>query len=272
MRESDVIALLAKRYQPPVWAFLPQLRNGTGYAKAARTADAIAMALWPSRGLEIVGFEVKVSRADWLRELRDAEKAEEFFAVCDRWYVAAPDDVVRADEVPPGWGWLAPLPSALSAAASAIAKGAVKVMVEATRREGKDPDRLLLAAILRRVQESTVPRDSIQAELEAARKRGQKDAEATAAYSAEKHENLKAKVAEFEKVSGVKIADYWGGGSVGRAVRQVLEHGPEHIRSSIEAHRRWLEGLLRDCDEQLAEKDPGLAQAALTEVPPADIS
>jgi len=32
------------------------------------------MDLWPSGGLEIHGHEVKVSRSDWLRELKEPEK------------------------------------------------------------------------------------------------------------------------------------------------------------------------------------------------------
>jgi len=80
--EADVLDALRYRHRPPAWAFLEKVRNGTGYQRDARTADAIAMSVWPSRGLTLHGFEVKVVRGDWLRELRDPEKADEFFKYC----------------------------------------------------------------------------------------------------------------------------------------------------------------------------------------------
>lgn len=81
MSES-VFELLRRRYPAPAWAFLEEVRNQTGYARTIRTADALAMSLYPSRGLHLHGFEVKVSRADWFRELNDPKKAEEIAAYC----------------------------------------------------------------------------------------------------------------------------------------------------------------------------------------------
>ncbi len=72
-----------------------------------RSADAIAVGLWPSRGLRMIGFEIKASRGDWLRELKQPEKAERFVRYCHEWYVVAPSDVIKRDELPPGWGLLA---------------------------------------------------------------------------------------------------------------------------------------------------------------------
>ncbi len=244
MTEAEILALLAKRYAAPVWAFLPQVRNGTGFLKLPRTADAIAMALWPSRGLELIGFEVKVHRADWLRELKDAEKAEDFFALCDRWYLVAPAEIVKPEELPASWGWMIPGPKGLT----------VKVAGEG--KKGADPDRLFLAAILRRIQEATVPRDAIAAELAKAREQGRKEAVRDAGYDAEEHQRLLERVAAFEKASGVHLDAYmWRWDSIGRAVRQVLEHGPERIRQQIEAHRRWAAEVLQECDELLASED-----------------
>jgi len=53
------------------------------------------------------GHEVKVSRSDWLAELRDPTKADAWRRYCDRWWLVAPRDVVR-DDLPVGWGHLAP--------------------------------------------------------------------------------------------------------------------------------------------------------------------
>jgi hypothetical protein len=47
----------------------------SGWSRESR-ADAIARHLWPSQGLELIGFELKVSRSDWLREIKDPYKCE----------------------------------------------------------------------------------------------------------------------------------------------------------------------------------------------------
>src|SRR5439155_1127329 len=78
MTAPEVIAALRLKFSPPEWAFLEQCGNGTG-AHCHRWADAVAMNLWPSLGLEIKGvmfhgeqwaadFPVDRSRGrcDWL--------------------------------------------------------------------------------------------------------------------------------------------------------------------------------------------------------------
>src|SRR5688572_18266988 len=89
---SRVEYLLAKRFAPSAYAFLPQLRNGTGFGRT-RTADAVAMSLWPSRGIYLHGFEIKVGRGDWLSELRQPEKAEEIARFCKYWSLVAAEGV-----------------------------------------------------------------------------------------------------------------------------------------------------------------------------------
>jgi hypothetical protein len=82
---------------------MEKVRNRAGF-KANRTADAMALSLWPSRGHELHGYEVKVSRADWRSELRDAAKADTWHGIVDRWWIAAPSGVVPRDELPATWG------------------------------------------------------------------------------------------------------------------------------------------------------------------------
>lgn len=100
--------MLAARFPSPEWAYFEQVRNGTGYSRrVTRTADALAFSLYPSRGLELHGFEVKVSRGDWLRERKDPEKAEEIAKYCNEWWLVTSTDVVfDVSEIPPAWGWL----------------------------------------------------------------------------------------------------------------------------------------------------------------------
>ncbi len=90
--------LLRERFAPPEYAIFFEVANGTG-ATCRRYADAVAMGLFPSRGLELHGIECKSVRSDWLRELTEPAKAEEgWYPFCDRWWVAATSaEIVRKD-------------------------------------------------------------------------------------------------------------------------------------------------------------------------------
>ncbi len=106
--EHSVLAALRKRYEKrananPEWMFLDHVRNRAGH-DATRTLDAMALGLWPSRGMELQGFEVKVSLADFRRELETPEKMDAFAHVLDRFWIVAPAGVVPVAEIPATWG------------------------------------------------------------------------------------------------------------------------------------------------------------------------
>ena len=89
LSESQLYTLIEKHCHSPRWATFPAVRNATGFARQVRTADAIAMALWPSMGLELHGFEIKSHRHDWLRELKKPDKADAIAKHCNRWWIVA---------------------------------------------------------------------------------------------------------------------------------------------------------------------------------------
>lgn len=82
-RSEDLNALVRAKYPGPAYTFLNELRDGTDFHTAGRSADAIAFGTWPSRGLSITGFEYKSYRGDWLNELKKPEKAESIARFCD---------------------------------------------------------------------------------------------------------------------------------------------------------------------------------------------
>lgn len=215
MTTFDITAALRARFKEPEYAFFTEVRNGTGFSRRTiRTADGLAMSLWPGRGLELIGIEVKVSRGDWLREKKDPAKAEEIQAYCDRWYLAVSDPkIVQPGELPPTWGLLVPKGGGLVAA------------VDAPKLEAKPLDRLLLAAILRRACATIgVPKHEVEAEvqrrieatLDAERKRTADSSERALEQSRADLASLRDNIATFERASGVRI-DRWSGGNVGAA-------------------------------------------------------
>lgn len=103
MRAEIIESALRANYKQPEWALFFEVSDGTGSA-ARRRADAIAMNMWPSRGLELRAFEIKVSRSDMKSELNDPSKAEAVAQFCDSFYLATPPKLTEGMDVPDTWG------------------------------------------------------------------------------------------------------------------------------------------------------------------------
>lgn len=102
---DSVIARLHKRWEPPEWVLLTEFHNATGGA-ATNRFDALAFNVWPSRGMIRIGVEVKVSRADFARELADHDKRTAIERHCHEVYFAVAKGVCEPREVPEPWGLL----------------------------------------------------------------------------------------------------------------------------------------------------------------------
>lgn len=153
---DDLWELLKTRYSGDEWVIVSEVRNRAGY-DANRTVDAVAMNMWPSRGLRLHGFEIKVSRSDWLRELKEPAKADAFSGLVDFWWLVVSDPaIVREGELPDGWGLLVPKGPGLG------------VETQAMKRKGVDVTRGFLAAMLRRADRELIP----AARLATARREG----------------------------------------------------------------------------------------------------
>lgn len=102
---DGIMVALQQRHPQSKWVFLPQVRTRTGYSRtnddidSERYLDAFAMSLWPSEGFRRVGYEVKVSRSDWLREVENPRKrAQGYFLTSEFWFAFAPGVYERGDE------------------------------------------------------------------------------------------------------------------------------------------------------------------------------
>lgn len=241
---GNLIAALRARFAAPAFAFLEQVRNRTGYGGDIRTADALAMSLWPSRGLELHGFEVKVSRSDWTRELAAPDKADEIARYCDRWWVVVPkmSDIIHAGELPPTWGCLELRGKKLVA------------VVEAPKLDAAPPTKAMLCGILRNAadaQRLMVPKSEIQAEIAAAFDRGHDAGEKSTDYKTRGAQSaldhLRSQVASFEAASGVKI-DTWNSGPIGEAVRFVLDGGIDRARRELDGLRSRADAIVKAID------------------------
>ena len=213
---SEVVEGLRTKYgDKQVYAFFTEVGNSTGF-KCNRHADVLVMSLWPSRGLEVIGFEVKVSRSDWKRELEHPEKADVIAQYCDRWFLAVGDEnIVQEGELPPTWGLYVP-----------NKKGGLRLKVPAKTNEFLKPlDRSFTASVLRSAQAQVTGEAQLAVARDAGYQKGIKDGEKSAelnySYSTKRHDELTKAVAAFEKTSGVNI-NQWNGEKIGEAVRMVM--------------------------------------------------
>ncbi len=209
---TKVYAALRAKFAPPTYAMVTEVGNSTG-VNCRRWADAVAMSVWPSRGLEIHGVEVKVSRADWLKELADPDKAESICRFCDRWWLAVSDpSIVKPGELPPTWGLLA------------MRGDRLVTVTAATKLEAEPVSRGFLASLLRKSIEQQASKVELAAEYQRGVAEGKESASFGLKHANDKLSDLAKKVREFEQASGVRMHDAWNAGHIGEAVRMIVRN------------------------------------------------
>lgn len=238
MDSTELERRLRVKFGAPEYAFMPQVRNGAGFA-ANRTADAVAMSVWPSRGLHLIGFEIKISRSDWMRELKNPEKADDVVCYMDYFYVVVSDPkIVQPGELPPTWGLIVP------------AGNGLKVAVLAPKLEAAPLDRSLLASLLRNMNGEAYTAKLFQdfkVALELQHKEELKRREQSILENRVRDvAELRARIKKFEEASGVNI-DSYDAANIGKAVKFVLDANmndiPWTIRNAAENFRKQAERI-----------------------------
>lgn len=246
---------IRKRFPEREYALMFEVRNDAGF-NATRAADAVAVSLWPSRGMEVHGLEVKTARSDFLRELRDVAKSEPIQKYCDRWWVVAGDEsVAKVDEIPTTWGLLV------------LRKGKLFAVKPAPKLDAAPLDRGFVVAMLKRASEDVVQKSVVETEI--ARRVAAATAEVEARYERRtakldgidattllaegaafkrSYEALQSAVDAFEKASGVRIRAYEGP-HLGKAVAVVLS---QHTAlAGVMSRMRELAPMLADALAEL---------------------
>lgn len=122
--EAEMVSLLKKRYSGTSTAGLPRYITASQVPlfseSAHRRIDFTAVDSMTEEVMlpadtaytrlppPVHGFEVKVSRADWLTEFRTSgKKSEPWRWYCDYWWMVVPNQrVIKPEELPDGWGLL----------------------------------------------------------------------------------------------------------------------------------------------------------------------
>lgn len=248
---ASLEALIAARFAPPAWACFFEVPPATG-GPGDRRADAVAMSLWPSKGLELHGFEIKRSRADWLRELKDPHKSDRVGRYCDRfWLVVEDAKIVQPGELPGGWGLFCRRGDSL------VAK------VDAPRLEAAEIGRPFLAALCRCAHETLAremakaeapSKEALLAEYNKGVARGEEFAKVDVDRLKRELARVNATVDAFAKASGVNIEANWRGPAhAGRIFRLLLDHQPDQLMAILENHADALRRAAEATDERIVK-------------------
>lgn len=197
----DLCVALRLAHPPQEYVTLFEVPESTSTHYGSR-ADALVVSLYPSRGFEMCGYEIKVNRGDWLSELKNPQKAERIARYCDRWCVLAPTGVVREAELPVGWGLWELLPS-----------GTLRRSVQPSTREPEPMSRAFVASLMR-------ARAKLEADDHVAlvahhrrewekQQRAREDAPAAPAlHDAERVRSGMRKLEEIRAATGVDLLDF----------------------------------------------------------------
>jgi hypothetical protein len=103
LTSTDIKLAIKRSFEAPAYQTFFEVSNDTGL-RIKTYADAVTVGIWPSTGHEVHGFEVKVSRGDFLNEMKNPGKSLPIYKHCHRWSLAAPAGMVKPDELPVTWG------------------------------------------------------------------------------------------------------------------------------------------------------------------------
>jgi hypothetical protein len=217
LQAHELYTRLQCSFPSPQYITLEEVRDATGF-DGRRTADAMAISLYRSRGKAVWGFEFKVSRSDWLHELKQPEKAEAILRYCDYWALVVPDkDLVKPGELPANWGLYV------------AQKNKLKCVIPCPKLDPIPMDRRMLTALLYAQNQKHVKAD--EAALRKARDEGYAEGVSRGkdGHFEKSYTELRDRVEKFEKASGVQIQYSWNSEKIGEAVHAIM-HGDSEIK------------------------------------------
>lgn len=210
LREADFLNLLRIKYAAPQFVLVDHVPDATGYSKS-RTADALAFGAWASVGLHTQGFEIKISRSDWRREVNNPEKALAFAPFCNYWWICAPKGCVKLEELPATWGLMVPRGAGLGIERQATFVNAKPMPFDLTvamlRKFTSDIDARVRAAHI-------AGRNELAAELKVEKETWAREKPGLATAKAElramtlRAESAEGIVERFSQATGVHLSDW----------------------------------------------------------------
>lgn len=92
-----------QNWKTPQWSFFPELRAGTGFDnEAMRSFDFWAIDAYG--GNSRISFEIKISRGDFQKEIKNPKKRRMALLFSNLYYFVTPPGLIKLEELPPECG------------------------------------------------------------------------------------------------------------------------------------------------------------------------
>lgn len=229
---DDIRRMLESAFAPPEWYIGFEVGNSTG-TNCRRHADAVAINAYPSKGFEVRGFEIKVSKSDLKAELENGVKSDEIARFCDYWFLVVPKGLADGFTLPPTWGVIEYCDSGL------------RQKVKAERLPRMEPTIGFLCAMLRG-RERVVLESSYRVTAEREEQIRQQTLWSVK-DSTIQLENLRQKLAEVKEATGISL-DGW------EPTKRIVERlkaadSLDLIARNVQCIQRSAEGMVQDVQE-----------------------
>lgn len=241
---KTVRALLHKRYEDHRrYAVAEEVGNATGLEQTRRL-DMVVVDCYKSNDYCLEGIEVKVSKADLRKELRDRAKHNIFFKNLDYYSLAAPASIVDEETIPKHWGlYLIDQYPNEDQPHLRVYRNPLSLH----DKQRKTLDRSFAVCLMRALQKQS----PTAAELERARQKGMEEARRWENQSSDRREIERLKE-ELEAFSVFRErCGIWGGGSVERGIARFEEF--KNLR--LECLERDLRNIVTSASNALAVFD-----------------
>lgn len=249
LRTGDLTHLVISKYDAANGAAnlgkyiaLTQVAASTGGAN--NIADVMIIGAWHSSGNLLEGFEVKVSRADWLNEVKAPEKCQASKQYCHKWWLVISDpSMVKEGELPDDWGMMT------------VINGQLKIVKKAPMLKPVPLTIDFVASLLRTDARETIPLDVHRDMIKDARRDMKKEVEA-------KYADLMKYVQWMNKFLGIKfkegkefygVADAWRGAFNGDSRAYTNEQFVALIKAALGTNLRDLDYKLKWMRDYAAE-------------------
>lgn len=141
MKTPQVIKHLRAMHNPKEWAFFEELRIGGGFSKdSMQRFDAWAIHFQPNKRNVSRCYELKVSKADFQKEIKDPQKRRAGLRLSNEFYFVTPKGLCEISDIPPETGLL-----------EVNSSGEIEKTIPAPFRDIEPPTWLFLSTICRRI-------------------------------------------------------------------------------------------------------------------------
>ncbi len=149
---ADIVSAIRRVHVPnDRWSFFEELRLGTGYGRGVeQRIDAFAFGLW-SKNWGSMAYEVKVNRANLLKELKNPLKRRMALRYSNLFWFVTPQGLMKPEELPIEAGLMEVHWVTASYYPTRTEGWETKVVVAAPWRDIPPPTWSLFASVARRV-------------------------------------------------------------------------------------------------------------------------